>query len=59
MPLKYKLKLPRNLHVVATHGRKTSAFKDQRKGRGGSQNAQADYREEYEEACSTEESNDE
>ena len=59
MSTKYKLKLPRNLYVVSTLGRKTSPFKDQRKGRGGSQNAEADYREEYEEARLSEETESE
>lgn len=51
MPLKYKLKRPRNPIVPAMIlGRKSGAFKDSRKGRGGTRNEQQEYLEEYEES---------
>lgn len=59
MTLKYKLKLPRDLNALTMVGRKTGAFKDQRKGRGGSRNDQQDYLTEYEEACLEDQDTDE
>lgn len=44
------MKLPRNRNVVQTFGRKTGPFKDQRNGKGGSQNTQKEYLLDYEAA---------
>lgn len=55
MALKFKLKRPRNPIVPAMIlTRKSGAFKDTRKGRGGTQNEQQAYLEEYEESFESE-----
>lgn len=46
------MKLPRNPNVTQTFGKKTSAFKDQREGRGGSRNTQSEYLSDCEAASS-------
>ncbi len=51
--MKYRVKvpfIPRDLNMLTMVGRKTGAFKDQRKGRGGARNEEHSYLEEYEES---------
>ncbi len=59
MPLKHTGKLPRNYaNALTMMGRKSGAFKDKRKGRGGSRNDQQDMLAEYEEACTDDQETD-